>query len=154
MNAMEVHRSGPHVKVIDVLRDDGAAIEVARPARYHVMSRVGPARGDDLASPGIPLPDEDRVAAECPWRRQVLGAELAPQSPASPERRHAAGGRDASPGQDRDPLRPPQPVGKELDLLIAHEFEDGTGGSPAIFWIKLPSNRWTCLKYFAYDRGS
>ena len=86
-------------------------------------------------------------------RRQVLGPKLAPQSPAAAEGRHPARGRDAGAGQNRDARRAAEPVGKRLELLVAHA---GSQYCPSAWPAhrKLPSNVWTCLECFAYDPES
>src|SRR5688500_10836929 len=98
------------MQVIHVLRDDGATVERRRPTCDDLVRGIGLACCNPLATPRVPLPDEDRIPTEGSWCRKVLGAKLPPQSAAAAERRHTARRRYPSPGQNRDPCRARKPI--------------------------------------------
>src|SRR5262245_45085475 len=57
-------RTGAQMEIVDVLRQDRAALEGMRPARDDVVGGIGPAGRNLLPPPRIPFPDEVRIARE------------------------------------------------------------------------------------------
>ena len=80
--------------------------------------------------------------------RQVLGPELAPQSPAAAEGRHAARGRDAGAGQNRDARRARRSRSASASswssLMRCQYFP--SGGRPSK--LPIPMSGELCLRMF------
>src|SRR5688572_10569203 len=110
------------MQVIHVLCDDRAAVEGLRPLRDDVMGGIGGAGRDELAPPGVPLPDEGGIPAEGTGCRQVLGPELPPESPIAAEGRDPARRGHSGAGQYGDAPSPPEAVREQVELFVAHEI--------------------------------
>ena len=96
---------------VDVLRDHEEVGLRPFDRRQRAVSRIGRRTGDQLAAPGIPIPDELRVAAERVGRGELERIELRPHAGLRvAKRRHAGFGRDSRAGQRGNRARLAQAV--------------------------------------------
>src|SRR5687767_5470636 len=65
---------GLAVQIVDVLGHDADAAAREREPRERQVRVVRPTARDDVAPPGVPLPDEPWIARERPRRRELLRA--------------------------------------------------------------------------------
>ena len=96
MQAVDVLRGQQELRCPLLQRDEG------------LVSGVGAQGRDGLPAPGVPLPDEMRIAGEGFRSGQVLRAVLPPQAARSAERGHAALRGDPRPRERDDAARRPQ----------------------------------------------
>ena len=106
MELDQLAAAGALVQPVDVLRDQHEIGGASFQFRQREVARVGLRRRDELAAPGVPVPDELRVARECGRRGELARIEARPQAGLRvAERRQSGFGGDARTGQRRDKAR-------------------------------------------------
>jgi hypothetical protein len=111
----DVFGTGALVQPVDVLRDEGEPRIAPAPRRENLVRAVGLASRDQFSPPRVPLPHEARVARERLGGRELLDAEVRPESVFTTERRDAARGRDAGARDDRDARGFPEAIRGERE---------------------------------------
>ena len=99
------HLAGPHplVESIDVLGDEQELVKSVAPGRQDVVRTIRETGGHPLSSPGVPLPDQLRIARERVLCRELLGSVATPQTVGSSKGGDTVSFGDAGSREDRDP---------------------------------------------------
>ena len=114
--------AGSLVQTIDILGDQGEGGEAFFQLNQRQMPGIRGGSADQLSAPGIPFPDQARIAAKGFGRGQLFRSEALPKTGLSiPKGRHSAFGGDAGSGQDDQMLRlpelPEQPIWKNSSVF-------------------------------------
>src|SRR5262245_36871310 len=133
------------MQVVHVLRDDLPLRGSPRPGGEDVVRGIRPARGQHLAPPSVPLPDEYRIARERLWRRQLLGAMVLPQPVLAAERRYAARRRDAGAGQYGHPASIAESCRQRVNGTLHPTVEYDRGDGPSSNAPAARADQWSRL---------